>query len=171
MTLFLRALATAFVLTAASGPAARAEDFAAATGDVILTVTGKIASTNAEGQVALDEAQLAALPQTSFTTTTTWTDGPQTFQGVLLKDLIAASGATGSTITLTAANDYSISMPMADVASDGPLLAYLMNGKPMTLRDKGPVWMVYPYDANEAYRTEEIYSRSIWQLTTIDFGG
>lgn len=171
MTLFLRALALTLALTAAPFGAARAEEFAAPTGDVLLTVTGKIATTNAEGQLSLDAAQLAALPQTSFTTTTTWTDGPQTFQGVLLKDLIAASGATGKAITLTAANDYSITMPIDDVAPDGPLLAYLMNGKPMSLRDKGPVWMVYPYDTNETYRTEEIYSRSIWQLTTIDFGG
>ena len=147
-----------------------ADDFAAPKGEVLLTASGMITATNKDGTLALDQDQLAALPQTSFTTSTTWTDGTPTFQGVLLKDYIAAIGATGKTITLTALNDYKITMPLADVQGDAPLLAYLMDGKPMSLRDKGPVWLVYPYDANADYRTEVAYARSIWQLDRIEFG-
>ena len=171
MKFFLRTFVSIMFVAIGLSTMARADGFAPPTGDVVLTVSGKIAASNVKGSLELDAAQLAALPQTSFTTTTTWTDGPQVFQGVLLKDLIAAVGATGNTISLGATNDYTITMPMADVRGDGPLLAYLMNGKPMALRDKGPVWMVYPYDSNEKYRTEETYSRSIWQLITINFGG
>jgi hypothetical protein len=147
-----------------------AEDFAAPTGEVLLTVTGKITAKNAGEALQLDRAQLDALPQTSFTTSTTWTSGTPTFTGVLLKDLVAAVGATGTTITLTAANDYAITLSMADVADDAPLLAVLMDGQPMSLRDKGPIWLVYPYDTDEKFRTELTYSRSIWQLTSVDFG-
>ena len=43
------------------------------------------------------------------------------------------------------ANDYAITLPLDDVQADAPLLAFLMDGQPMSLRDKGPVWMVYPY--------------------------
>lgn len=164
--LLRNALAVAFLAVSPAG----AGEFAAPKGDVLLTLTGKIAATNADGSLQLDQAQLEALPQTEFTTSTTWTDGPQTFRGVLLGDLMAAAGATGTQIHLTAANDYTITMPATDVHDDAPLLAYLLNGAPMSLRDKGPVWMVYPYDGNEKYQTEETYSRSIWQLTTIDFG-
>lgn len=149
---------------------ASAQGFAAPTGDVVLTLSGKISEMNAEGRLELDRDQLATLPQTSFTTSTTWTEGTPEFSGVLLKDLIAAVGATGTTITLTAANDYAITMPLADVAQDAPLLAVLMDGEPMSLRDKGPVWMVYPYDSDAKFRTEETYARSIWQLTSISFG-
>ena len=60
-------------------------------------------------------------------------------------------------------------LPLSDAKDDGPLLAYLMDGKTMSLRDKGPIWMVFPYDQNPDYRTEETYSRSIWQLLQIDF--
>ncbi len=149
---------------------ARADEFAAPTGEVLLTASGQITAKNADDALKLDQAQLAALPQHSFTTSTTWTEGTPTFQGVLLKDYIAAIGATGTTITLTALNDYTISMPMADVKDDGPLLAYLMDGKTMSLRDKGPIWLVYPYDTNADYRTEQTYARSIWQLDRIEFG-
>ena len=162
--------AAAFLVASLAGAGlAAAEDFAAPKGQVILTASGLIAQANNSATLELDQDQLAALPQHSFTTATTWTEGTPTFQGVLLKDYIAAVGATGTTITLTALNDYQITMPMADVRDDGPMLAYLMDGKPMSLRDKGPVWLIYPYDANADYRTEQTYARSIWQLDRIEF--
>lgn len=169
MTSILRGFALCLALAPGLAPSLLAADFVAPSGDVVLTVAGKIAAHNAGDNLVLDEAQLAALPQTSFTTSTTWTSGTPTFQGVLLKDLISAVGATGKMISLKAANDYMITIPVEDVREDAPLLAYLMDGKPMSLRDKGPVWMVYPYDANEDYRTETAYARSIWQLIEIDF--
>ncbi len=43
-----------------------------------------------------------------------------------------------------------------------------MNGETMPVRRKGPLWIVYPYDSDEAYRSEAIYSRSIWQLDRIE---
>lgn len=164
-----RRIATGILVWLTMSCGAFAGDFAAPKGDVLLMVRGAIAQSNSDDGLALDEAQLAALPQTSFTTSTQWTSGTPTFQGILLKDLIAAVGATGSKITLRAANDYAVSMPMADVQDDAPLLAYLMDGKTMSLRDKGPIWMLFPFDKDEKFRTEETFSRSVWQLTEIDF--
>jgi hypothetical protein len=47
-------------------------------------------------------------------------------------------------------------------------VAYLRNGAEMSMRDKGPLWIVYPYDAKPDYQSELIYSRSIWQLDRIE---
>lgn len=151
-----------------SSPAALADEFPAPTGEVILTVSGAIGTTNVEKTLQLDAALMASLPQHSFTTSTIWTEGTATYTGVLLRDLLDAVGATGETVTLTALNDYQISMPAADAAADGPLLANLADGAPMSVRDKGPVWMLFPYDEVAAYRSEQTYARSIWQLTRID---
>ena len=133
-----------------------------------MTVSGKIANTNSDGVLALDAELFATLPQHSFTTSTIWTEGTATYTGVLLRDLLAAVGADGATVKLTALNDYEISMPAADALEDGPLLANLSNGEPMSVRDKGPVWMIFPFDDVAAYRTEQTYSRSIWQLNRIE---
>jgi hypothetical protein len=149
-------------------PPAAAEGFAAPSGPVILTLAGPLARTNAEGALALDRALLETLPQHEFATSTIWTEGVVTFRGVLLRDLLQAAGASGATVTLTALNDYSISMPVADATDEAPLLAFLMDGAPMSVRDKGPVWLVYPYDADAAFRTEQTYARSIWQLDRIE---
>jgi len=166
---FLRGAFSAILVLALTSWAF-ADGFDPPKGDVLLTIRGLITVTNADdGSLQLDQAQLESLPQTEFTTSTTWTSGTPSFKGVLLRNLIAAVGASGGTITLKAVNDYAITMPVADVADDAPLLAFLMDGQTMSLRDKGPVWMVYPYDADERFRTEEIYSRSIWQLTDIEF--
>jgi hypothetical protein len=38
----------------------------------------------------------------------------------------------------------------------------------MSMRNKGPLWLVYPYDSNVALQTEAVYARSIWQLVRIE---
>jgi hypothetical protein len=168
MLYFLRGALGAMMAVLMAGWAASAE-FDAPTGDVLLTVSGAIRATNVDDTLQLDQALLESLPQTEFSTSTTWTTGITTFKGVLMKDLVAAIGATGGTITLRAVNDYAISMPLTDLDEDAPLLAFLVDGKTMSLRDKGPIWMVYPYDKEDKFRTEEVFSRSIWQLTEITF--
>jgi hypothetical protein len=116
--------------------------------------------------MAFDRAMLKALPQTSFTTTTIWTEGAHRFTGVQLADLLDAVDAEGETLRAAALNDYEITMPVAE-ARDGALVAYAMDGEPMSVREKGPLWIVYPYDSDVAYQTETIYARSIWQLNRI----
>lgn len=114
--------------------------------------------------VSLSLEDLDKLAQTEFSTTTIWTDGADTFSGVSLMTLLDHLGARGETLELTALNDYAISMPMADIESNAPIVATRMNGETMSVRDKGPYWVIYPYDSDPSYRTETIYSRSIWQL-------
>jgi len=136
-------------------------------GEPILHVSGAVANTNVDGAAVFDLAMLEALPAVTFTTTTIWTDGPQTFTGVSLKDLMDAVGATGNVLETTAVNDYAVDVPATDAIDGGPIVAYRLNGKEMPLREKGPLWLVYPYDLVADYQTELIYARSIWQLDRI----
>jgi hypothetical protein len=36
------------------------------------------------------------------------------------------------------------------------------------VREKGPLFMIYPFDSDAALRNPLYYSRSVWQLKTID---
>lgn len=137
-------------------------------GPTILTVTGLDPARFAGGSQVFDLAMLKALPQDTFSTTSIWTDGSHTFKGVPLAALVAYLGMTGTTLSLHAINDYSIKMPLNAVEPQAPLLAYQMDGVPMTIRDKGPIWVIYPYDSAARYRTDTTYSRSVWQLDRID---
>lgn len=165
---FTRGLSTAFAtaLVMTFGGAALALE--PVEGAVMLTVSGAIAQRN-EGDVAqFDFAMLESLGGLEVETSTIWTEGVQTFEGVELIDLLAAVGAEGGTLRAIALNDYAIDIPVADAVRGGPVVAYLRNGAPMGLRDKGPLWIVYPYDSSPDYQTEQIYARSIWQLDRIE---
>lgn len=148
--------------------AAGADSLEMPTGDVVLSVTGNIAATNSGDAALFDEEMLRALGETSFETTTIWTEGVQTFTGVSLKDLLDALGVEEGTLEAKALNDYAVEVPVSDAVEGGPIIAYARNGAAMSIRDKGPLWIVYPFDADDAYASETIYSRSIWQLDRID---
>jgi len=137
-------------------------------GDVILTLTGNIANANVADKALFDRTMLHQLPQTSFTTTTIWTEGEGRFTGVLLRDLLVAVGSEGRSLKAIALNDYAVEIPASDKTSDSALVAYEVDGEPMSVRDKGPLWIVYPYDSASRFQTETVYSRSIWQLTQIE---
>jgi hypothetical protein len=161
----LAALA-AVALLALAQPAAAAS-LPLPTGPVLLTVEGAIDAGNGRHEVKFDRAMLKALPATEFRTRTIWTDGVQTFTGISLKDLLDRLGVHSGSLSAAAINDYAVNIPVSDAAKGGPIIAYAMNGKPMSVREKGPLWIVYPYDSKAAYRSEVIYSRSIWQLVRI----
>lgn len=148
--------------------AAIAEELPQPNGDVLLTVSGAIDVTNNGDTAEFDLSMLQALDDTTVETTTIWTEGKQTFQGVSLDALMKRLGVDAGTLRATAINDYSVEIPVSDAVPGGPILAYLLNGETMSIRDKGPLWVIYPFDADADYRSEVIYSRSIWQLDRIE---
>ncbi|CUH62456.1 Oxidoreductase molybdopterin binding domain protein [Thalassovita gelatinovora] len=115
--------------------------------------------------MTLDDLQ--NLPHAGFETTTIWTEGLQTFEGVWLKDLVRHLEVSEGTLELSALNEYLIEMNVEEIADSHALVAYMRNGKPMTAREKGPLWIVFPYDSDPKFQSETVYARSIWQLDRI----
>ena len=154
-------------LTMILAAGASAEDATPAT-EILLTITGAIDA--AVQPLTLDRAALMALPVTTIETSTIWTEGTHSFTGVSLADLLDEIGVTEGTLLATAANNYTVEIPVSDAVQGGPIVAYLMDNAEMPLRDKGPLWIVYPFDSSADYRSELIYTRSIWQLDRIEVG-
>ena len=164
----LRSSILTLTALAFSAVAALAQDLPQPEGEVLLTVSGAISTTNNGSTAEFDLEMLKELDDTTIETTTIWTEGTQVFQGVSLNVLMKRLGVDDGTLRATAINDYAIEIPVSDATPDGPILAYLLNGETMSIREKGPLWVIYPYDTNAAYRSEVIYSRSIWQLDRIE---
>ena len=125
-----------------------------------------------DGSRQYDLSQLKTLGEAEFSTSTVWTEGIHRFTGVPLAHVLADAGIesgpnTEGSVTATAVNDYAIDIPLSQVGPEYPLVAYMVDGAEMSVRDKGPLWIVYPYDSSSDYRTEVIYSRSIWQLNRL----
>ncbi len=123
---------------------------------------------DAEGlATTLSLAELEQMEQTEFATTTIWTDGSIRFSGVPVLKILEHTGTTGEVIVLSALNDYSIEMPISDLDEDAPIVATRMNGETMSIRDKGPYWVIFPFDDHPDYRTETNHARSVWQLVRL----
>lgn len=167
MVLFgaMRMLAVVLCLT---GGAAQAEATSPADGQIILTVSGLDEASFPGGTQHFDLGMLRSLGQVEITTSSIWTEGRPVFTGVLLSDLAKALQISGQRLRLHALNDYQVEFPLDEATQDAPILAYWMDGAPMSVRDKGPLWVIYPYDAAAKYRTDTTFSRSIWQLDRIE---
>ena len=148
--------------------AAVAEPLPAPVGDVILTVRGEITQKNQANEAVLDRGLIEAIGVQSVMTGTIWTEGTSEFRGVDLSRLLVRLGARGSQLRLTALNDYSVEFPVSDAVEGGPMLAFQMDGRDLSVRDKGPLWLIYPFDPKPVYKNEVNYARSIWQLTMIE---
>lgn len=167
MSWFRRCLAAlaALCLLSAQAPGAPLPDL---NGPVILTVTGLDPEKFGEGKVELDLGRLQAIGKDEISTTTMWTDGKHRFTGVMLRDLVNFLNIGGVNLRFHALNDYAVEFPAAEATEVAPILAYAMDDATMSVRDKGPVWVLYPYDDGPEYRTDTIFNRSIWQLDRID---
>lgn len=134
----------------------------------ILAVSGKIAEKNAGDVARFDMKMIEALPQHSFTTTTPWFDKPVKFTGPLLADVLAAVKASGTSVSAVAINDYKITIPAGDATKFKVIVARMIDDKPIPVREKGPLFVVYPFDSSAELRTSTYYERSIWQLKALD---
>lgn len=127
----------------------------------VLTVHNRAHGTT---QFSIDD--LRKFPQIVVQTTTPWTEGTQRFVGAALQAVLGdLSGA--ESVTFRAVNDYMVTMPASEIDPQIPVVAYERNGTAMSVRDKGPLWLIYPFDDGDKFRTETVYSRSIWQLVEI----
>nr|WP_246742644.1 molybdopterin-dependent oxidoreductase [Microvirga splendida] len=134
----------------------------------ILTISGKIGVTNRDNTAQFDRAMLEALGTTTIETTTPWHEGKNTFEGVSLDKLLKHVGATGERVVVVALNDYTTDIPIEDFRKFNVILALKRNGEYMPVRDKGPLFIIYPYDSNPDLKSQTYYARSAWQVARID---
>lgn len=150
------------------GPANALTALQKPSGQVILSVTGAIERTNADGRADLDRAMLEEIGMVEIETTTPFTEGSTVFRGVLARDLLRHLGASGDQIEAGAIDLYKVSIPVEDFERFDVLIALEADGKKLRVRDHGPTWVIYPWSHHEELKREIYSRRSIWQMNTID---
>lgn len=136
-------------------------------GRVLVTVSGAISEHNDGATAALDAALLDALPVHTIVTHTPWYPDARTFAGPLLRDVLTLVGASGDTLVMRALNDYAATVPASDAQQFDAILARRIDGQTLSVRDKGPLFLVYPYDSASELQSPLYYNRSIWQIKSI----
>jgi hypothetical protein len=166
MSLFARGItAVALAAMLLAGPATAAEE-AKAPAKVVLTVSGNIAANDTQ-KIEFDRQALEGLGMVAIETNTPWYKGPVKFEGVPLDAIMKAVGAKGEKVVAVALNDYSSEIPIEDFAKYKTILALKRDGEYMPVRDKGPLFIVYPYDENPELKSQKFYSRSVWQVSKL----
>ena len=105
----------------------------------------------------------------SLETVTPWTDS-HVFEGPFLRDVAALCGCDYEGALVTALNNYAAVIPEALVLEDDPILAYLRDGEPMDVAQKGPYWIIYDFGGNEAYGAAAYHNTSVWQVSSVSVG-
>ena len=147
----------------------QAKELSVPTGRVILTVTGAISNTNTANKTAeFDRQMLMDLDVITQQTGTPWTEGVDSYKGPLLRSLLTVVGAKSDTLFVQALNDYRALVPVQDSYDYDLILAMEMNGEPMGIRDKGPLFLLYPFKESPELNNEVIHNRSVWQIKAIN---
>jgi hypothetical protein len=151
----LNGLAAVIVLTGLYATAAKAD--------------GMLSMTKSDGEtMRVSMKELMALQATEINTSTQWTDGVQKFRGVAFDLLFDTYGLDAETVRVSALNDYNVMVPADVLREDGAILAYHLNGTEMSIREKGPFWVIFPYDSDARFETDTYWAYSVWQVKSVD---
>lgn len=134
-----------------------------------LLLLQKVGSDGSIETIALSAEEIDAMPQVVLTTENEFVDGPTEFSGPLARDVLAMiAKPDASSAILTAANEYAVEIPISDFETYDVIFATSMNGRRLSLRDKGPIWVIYPMSQHSELRDAVYNDRLIWQLVRIE---
>jgi hypothetical protein len=134
---------------------------------VVLRIEGQIRHCNSGFEVQFDLALLESLPKREVTTQNPWEEGTATYEGVLLRDLLKFVEANGTVLRIAALNDYSADMDVADTETIDVILAFKRNGEYMPVREKGPLFVVFPFSDQPSLGVQQRFEQSVWQVSRI----
>ena len=127
--------------------------------EVLLTLT------SGEKTIHLTRKDLERFNQITIKQVTFWTKGQTSFTGPLLRDILDKYKLKGKKFVASAYNDYKITIPTKDFYNYDVIIASHVNNKELTVRTKGPLWLMYPWGENTELDQKTYYSRAIWQMT------
>lgn len=139
------------------------------TEETILTISGKIGTTNKDDSIVMDIPTIESVGQVAYTVMDPFKDEEIAYTGVLLSDLLAVWQVSDSatTLHLTALNDYQVEVPIQMIQDYPIIYALQADGTYMSVSDKGPAMLVLPYDDYEFERPGSD-SYWIWQIKSIE---
>jgi len=164
----MKSLLAAVALFAVSAAPVLAAPLKDPLGRVVLVVSGHIDNTNRGHFAAFDLPMLQSLAGRHALMETPWTNGLTSFEGPLLSAILDAVGAHGHRIVVKTLDDKTIEVPMSDATNFPTMLALKLNGDFMSVRDKGPLFLIYPFDTHRELYNEKYFARSVWQIGEIE---
>lgn len=114
-------------------------------GPAVLRIRG-VEGGNAGTSTALDLATIEELPRVEVQLYEPFQNREMTFRGVPMADLLRISGVQGpdASIYIHALDDYHVEFGLRELEDAGAVLATRADGRPIALKDGGPIRVVFP---------------------------
>ncbi len=134
----------------------------APTSDVVLTVDGKISQTNSGDSLQFDMPTLESIGVVQYKVDDPFVKKNVLYSGVLLSQILKVAGAdpNATTLTLTALDDYSTDMTIADANRWPVLVATMADGAYMPVDQNGPLISVWPF--NDFPELDHVTYDALW---------
>lgn len=137
---------------------------------VVLTVYGNI-NINEHNYSHLDFtlSELQTLTQANITTAHPWSTEPRHYHGVDMNTLLDSlfNQQKILSLQLEALNDFSIAVNWEQISSYSPILAWQENKRVISRRNKGPLWLILPFDQVPKVQQADFLHFMVWQLRII----
>lgn len=154
----LKTLALVLVCSFAASPALAAQTILE-----IVRPDGTVQPVTDEDFKAIGETTLTT-PLFSQPDSTETTPAVRTAKGPLLRDVLKHFQVSGAVAQAVGLDAYQIDIPVEDAMRYDVILATELDGKQLSVRDRGPIWVLYPLKDHPELNTPVYESRSIWQL-------
>ncbi|WP_262184502.1 hypothetical protein [Pseudomonas sp. 5P_3.1_Bac2] len=118
----------------------------------------------------LKQAQIDALPPHSISLQLPQAlgiEGFHSWHGVSVQDLLKLTDSNGQNLRIQALNGYYTVMPRSDIEHYNPVLANYRDGNKLSIRDKGPFMLIYPFQQYNELNQQLYMNRSVWQINEI----
>jgi hypothetical protein len=138
-------------------------------GEVILTVTGNIGTTNADDSILMDQAMIEAAGQIEYTVTDPFENKDTLYRGPLVSDLLKLWQVPedATILEVSALDDYTADVPIEDLKKYPVIFALQQDGLYMPVSTRGPAMLVYPYN-NFDFKQEIYNDYWVWQINSIN---
>ncbi|WP_157822361.1 molybdopterin-binding oxidoreductase [Psychromonas sp. Urea-02u-13] len=113
-------------------------------------------------------SQLLQLPQHEIRTNIPWTNKTHTYSGPYLEDVLALANVSGQWLTMYALDRYQIDFNFNRIKKYKPILALSVDRKKLTIRTKGPIWVILPMDDYAELDAAVYHDFMVWQLVKIN---
>lgn len=118
-------------------------------------------------RVNITTTDLENMPSLEIKTATNFTP-ESVFTGVRLKDLLEAYHVSSGSIRVFALDDYSYTLPVAELLKYNVILAYKRDNNYIDISEMGPYVVIYPRDKYPELKTLDVNAKTVWQIGTIE---
>ncbi|MDH2433764.1 molybdopterin-dependent oxidoreductase [Pokkaliibacter sp. MBI-7] len=157
-------LCAVLLLVGQAAFAADADSLPEPQGKVVLTISGALQQRNRGNEAQFDLAMLQAMKQYDIVTVTPWTEGLHRYRGVRLSELLARVGAKGDWAIAYGLDDFHARVDLSLASQHGAIIALFADGHALTVRSKGPLWLIFPLSDAPQLDTPAVANQMVWQL-------